>query len=374
MAIIDVIKYEGSNDVLVFKHPTVDFNRKAQLIVHEKQEAVVLMNGEAVGLYAPGRYDLESKNLPGVKHFVALISGGELANHCEVYFFNKLIFSNIPWVTSPMDIQDATIGNYYTFRGQGYFKVTIKNSVDLFKIMGQAEYFTVSDLKEYFSERISSTAKEVLSIAMIHEGLSYGEINSHLTKLSEKVFERISVAFSEIGLSLEEFKFDSVNLEKDAEFEKHRGHLGERQAQKIEGYTYDKKRMYDVMEAQAKNQGTAGTMGAMGAGAGFGMAMGQVYNGMVGGGMNNAFGNQSSQAIDPSIQATAGVVRPHEIRQEESGSAKCPACGEEINANWKSCPYCGSEISHNRKCPSCGETLPSNSKIRFCPSCGTAIN
>ena len=81
MAIIDVIKYEGSNDVLVFKHPTVDFNRKAQLIVHEKQEAVVLMNGEAVGLYAPGRYDLESKNLPGVKHFVALISGGELANH-----------------------------------------------------------------------------------------------------------------------------------------------------------------------------------------------------------------------------------------------------------------------------------------------------
>ena len=57
MAIIDVIKYEGSNDVLAFKHPTVDFNRKAQLIVHENQEAIVLMNGEAAGLYTPGRYD-----------------------------------------------------------------------------------------------------------------------------------------------------------------------------------------------------------------------------------------------------------------------------------------------------------------------------
>ncbi len=374
MAIIDVIKYEGTNDVLVFKHPTVDFNRKAQLIVHEKQEAVVLMNGEAVGLYTPGRYDLESKNLPGVKHFVALISGGELANHCEVYFFNKLIFSNIPWVTSPMDIQDATIGNYYTFRGQGYFKVTIKNSMDLFRIMGQADYFTVSDLKEYFSERITSTAKEVLSIAMIHEGLSYGEINSHLSKLSERVFENISTAFSEIGLNLEEFKFDSVNLEKDAEFEKHRGHLGERQAQKIEGYTHDRKRMYDVMEAQAQNQGTAGTMGAMGAGAGFGMAMGQVYNGMVGSGMNSAFGNQPGQVIDPIAQATVGVVQPHEIRQGESASAKCPSCGEEIKSTWKCCPFCGSDISMTRICPSCGEVLPSNSKIKFCPSCGTRIS
>ena len=97
MAIIDVIKYEGTKDVLVFKHPIIDFNRNAKLIVHKKQEAVVLMNGEVVGPYIPGCYDLESKNLPGVKHIIALISGGELANHCEVYFFNKLIFSNIPW-------------------------------------------------------------------------------------------------------------------------------------------------------------------------------------------------------------------------------------------------------------------------------------
>lgn len=76
----------------------------------------------------------------------------------------------------------------------------------------------------------------ILTITMIHEGLSYGEINSHLTKLSERLFERIPVAFVEIELNLEGFKFNSVNLEKDAEFEKHREHLGECQAQRIEVY------------------------------------------------------------------------------------------------------------------------------------------
>lgn len=53
MAFIDVIKYEGSSDVLIFKHPVTDFNTKAQLIVHEKQEAIVFMNGEAKTLYPP---------------------------------------------------------------------------------------------------------------------------------------------------------------------------------------------------------------------------------------------------------------------------------------------------------------------------------
>lgn len=372
MAIIDVIKYEGNNNVLAFKHPTIDFNIKAQLVVHEKQEAIVFMNGEMEGVYGPGRYSLSSKNIPGLKHIVAMASGGELANHCEVYFFNKLIFSNIPWVTSAVDIQDQTIGNYYSFRGQGFFKVTIKNPVDLFKVMGQADYFTVSDLKEYFSERITSISKEVLSVAMIHEGLSYGEINSHLTKLSDRVFEKISDYFSEIGLRLEEFRFDSVNIEKDDEYENHRKHLGERQAQKIEGYTYDKKRMFDTMEAQAQNQGTAGTMGSMGAGAGFGMAMGQVYNGMVGSGASIAF-NQYDQPIDPVTQETAGVVKPHAINQSGSMSLKCPSCGGKIETGWRCCPYCGNALSTEQKCPSCGEVLPSNIKLSFCPSCGTKI-
>lgn len=39
MAFLDVIKYEGSNNVLVWKHPREDFNTNSQLIVHESQEA-----------------------------------------------------------------------------------------------------------------------------------------------------------------------------------------------------------------------------------------------------------------------------------------------------------------------------------------------
>lgn len=376
MAIIDVIKYEPTSDVLVFKHPTVDFNTKAKLIVHEKQEAIVFLNGQAKELYGPGKYELQSKNLPGVKHVLALFSGGELANHCEVYFINNLLFSNIPWVTSTMDIQDKTIGNYYSFWAQGFFTVRISNSMDLFEVTGGGPFFTTEDLKELFKERITSAAREILSIAMNQEGFSYGEINSHLSSLSERVMTKIVPQFDKIGLALDEFRFDSVNMDKDAEFDKHRGHLSERGAQQIEGYTYDKKRMYDIMEKQAENQGTSGTTAGVMAGAGFGLSMGQVYGGMVGSAAKTAFSSPtpftSGGSGSVGQNQTAGVVVPHPV--ENNSKLICRKCNKELNSDWACCPYCGTPSTVRKKCPACGEELPDVQNIKFCPNCSNPIN
>ena len=62
MAIIDVIKYEGGNETLVWKHPREDYNAAAQLIVHETQEAIVFSDGQASKIYLPGKYTLQSDN------------------------------------------------------------------------------------------------------------------------------------------------------------------------------------------------------------------------------------------------------------------------------------------------------------------------
>lgn len=58
MAVIDVIKYEGNNDVLVYKHPTEDFNAGSQLIVHESQEAIFFRDGKAMDHFGAGKYTL----------------------------------------------------------------------------------------------------------------------------------------------------------------------------------------------------------------------------------------------------------------------------------------------------------------------------
>ena len=64
MAIQEVIKYEGDNDILIYKHPAEDFNTLSQLIVHESQEAVFFSDGQALDSFKAGRYTLETKNIP----------------------------------------------------------------------------------------------------------------------------------------------------------------------------------------------------------------------------------------------------------------------------------------------------------------------
>ncbi len=99
MAIIDVIKYEGDNSTFVWKHPCEDFNTSSQLIVHESQEAVFFLNGQALDLFGPGKHTLETNNIPIARRILNIPTGGVSPFHCEVYFINKTDQMAIKWGT-----------------------------------------------------------------------------------------------------------------------------------------------------------------------------------------------------------------------------------------------------------------------------------
>ena len=86
MAIAEVIKYEGDNSTFIWKHPSEDFNSLTQLIVHESQEAIFFMNGQALDLFGAGRYTLETQNIPKIGKFLNRATGDSTPFHCEVYF------------------------------------------------------------------------------------------------------------------------------------------------------------------------------------------------------------------------------------------------------------------------------------------------
>ena len=64
--IAELIKYEGDNSTFIWKHPCEDFNSMTQLVVHESQEAIFFMNGQTLDLFGPGRYTLETENIPKI--------------------------------------------------------------------------------------------------------------------------------------------------------------------------------------------------------------------------------------------------------------------------------------------------------------------
>ena len=97
--ICEILKYEGDNSTFIWKHPSEDFNSMTQLIVHESQEAIFFMNGQALDLFGPGRYTLETQNIPKIGKILNRATGGETPFHCEVYFINKTVQMAIRWGT-----------------------------------------------------------------------------------------------------------------------------------------------------------------------------------------------------------------------------------------------------------------------------------
>lgn len=81
---VEVIKYEGDNSTFIWKHPCEDFNSLTQLIVHESQEAIFFMNGQALDLFGARRYTLETQNITKIGKFLHRETGDTTPFHCEV--------------------------------------------------------------------------------------------------------------------------------------------------------------------------------------------------------------------------------------------------------------------------------------------------
>lgn len=220
--IADIIKYEGDNSTFVWKHPCEDFNSMTQLIVHESQEAVFFMNGQALDLFGPGRHTLETQNVPMVGKLLNRVTGGNTPFHCEVYFINKTVQMAIKWGTdSKVRFLEPTLGFPVEIGACGELNLMVKDSRKLLiKLVGttngiawenQGGGFTKS-LQSCFKPLISSAVKANLSSAIKHNNINILEIDEHLIELSQVLKEQITPGFMEYGLEIPQFYLTTVSL------------------------------------------------------------------------------------------------------------------------------------------------------------------
>ena len=376
MAISDVIKYEGGNNILVWKHPREDFNTAAQLIVHETQEAIVYKDGAAKDLYKAGKYTIETENIPGIKQLVYLATGGVSPNHYEVYFINKAYSMNVFWgTTSPIKIQDPVWQVPFNIRAHGQFAVRVDNSrMLLAKIVGTTKSFTQKTLTDHFRGLLMSRIKDYISTLMVQEQRSFLEINSYLTSISDSIRQEISGVFSNYGLVIEEFFVESINIEEDETYHNIRKSMSERAKRKMEGYTYGEERSFDVAQTQAGNEGTSGNIAGVGIGMGVGIGAGQIMGGMMNSAMQpaiNAMRPPQPSVNAPSMPNDFGVLvpKPKEIEDKktacnnckatlEDGSTFCSKCGTKVEALGFYCKYCKASLPETAVfCNKCGKKV-----------------
>ncbi len=334
--IAEIIKYEGDNSTFIWKHPCEDFNSLTQLIVHASQEAIFFMNGQALDLFGPGRYTLETENIPKIGKVLNRTTGDKTPFHCEVYFINKAEQMAIKWGTdSKVQYVDPTYGFPISIGASGEMSLRAEDSRKLLvKLVGTENYLGQQQLIGFFRAFLMTRVKTYFAQVIKANAINIFEIDENLTAFSENIHKLLIPDFADYGIALERFFVTNiVKPDGDRQYEKFKElHFrqyadiaeatlrqktdliyAQTEAQKVvidsqaqatkraqEGYTYAQERGFDVAAKVAQNE-AVGQFTNMGVGlgtmAGVGGAVGGVVGNAVGGALQAA--SEPAQPVQP---------------------------------------------------------------------------
>lgn len=383
--IADIIKYEGDNSTFVWKHPCEDFNTTTQLIVHESQEAIFFMNGQALDLFGSGRHTLETQNIPLLRRLINIPTDGDNAFHCEVYFINKTEQMAIRWGTdSKVQYVEPTYKFPISIGASGEMTLSVEDSRKLLvKLVGTEHLLNRQHLTTYFRSILMTKVKTYMAQTMKANSINIFEIDESLEMFSANLQNRLLPDFLDYGVQLKRFYITTiVKPDGDPQYEKFKElHFrqyadiaeaklrqqtsvihAQTEAQKVviesqaqatkrmqEGYTYQQERSFDIAQDAARNEAT-GQFSNMGIGLGVMAGIGGTVGGMVGGAVSDAFSEMN-------------------VVQTQSTSNKfCDQCGAEMTPGAAFCDECGAPQAPSDTCVKCGFKFIRSGK--FCPKCG----
>lgn len=334
MQIAELIKYEGDNSTFIWKHPSEDFNSLTQLVVHESQEAVFFMNGQALDLFGPGRYTLETQNIPQIGKLLSRSTGDKTPFHCEVYFINKTVQMAIKWGTdSKVQYIEPTYGFPISIGASGDMALRAEDSRKLLlKLVGTENNLSQEKLVSFFRAFLMTRVKTYIAQVIKAKAINIFEIDENLTAFSEDIHKLLIPDFADYGISLDRFfvttivkpdgerqyeKFKELHFRQYADIAEAKIRqqadiiYAQTEAQKVvidsqaqatkraqEGYTYAQERGFDVAEKVAQNE-AVGQFTNMGVGLGTMAGVGGAVGGAVGSAVNDAMKATAEPAVAP---------------------------------------------------------------------------
>ncbi|MDO4484425.1 MAG: SPFH domain-containing protein [Clostridia bacterium] len=342
--LIDVIEWtDNSGETMVHKY---NMNGKeimmgAQLTVRESQVAIFVNEGQLADVFQPGRYELQTSNMPVMTALKSWKYGFNSPFKADVYFINTKQFLDRKWGTSnPVMMRDAEFG-MIRLRAFGIYSFRVSDPATFMtEVFGTSSLFTVEGVEG----QIKRTIVSGFSDAVAESKIPALDLAANYDELGDYAVRSITPKLAKFGLQLCSFVVENISLPEEVEkvMDKRTsmGVLGD-----MNRYT-----QYQAAEALRDAANNNGGMAGMGVGMSAGVAMGQMFNQAMGG------MQQPQQSAAPAPQ---------------QGGAFCSNCGNAVQAGAKFCPNCGNKMAESTVCPGCGNPVQPGAK--FCANCGSKL-
>ncbi len=318
--LIDVIEWTSSDrDTMVYKY---DMHGKeimmgAQLTVREGQTAIFVNEGQLADVFQPGRYELQTSNMPIMTALQAWKFGFNSPFKADVYFVNMTQFLDRKWGTAnPVMMRDTEFG-MIRLRAFGIYSFRVTDPTTFLKeVFGTASLYSTDGVEG----QIKRTLVSGLSDAIAESKIPALDLAANYDELSNYAMQAINPKLAGLGLQLVSFVIENISLPEEVEKA-----MDRRTSMGVVGdlNRYTQYQAAEAMREAANNPG--GTAGA-GVGMGAGMAMGQMFA--------QAMGQQQTAAAQPAAAPAA----------QQQGGKFCTECGTRLPDGAKFCSNCGSKV------------------------------
>lgn len=362
--LINIIEWtDSSGDTMVYRFPVHDNEIKngAQLTVRPSQAAVFVSEGQIADIFSPGRYTLETGNLPVLSTLKGWKYGFDSPFKAEVYFVNTKQFLDQKWGTkNPIMMRDVEFG-MLRLRAFGIYSFSVEDPAKFMtEAYGTSALFTVDKVTGQLKRAIVSGISDLLAeskIPAIDLAASYDEL-SQASKI------KLQDRFSPLGLKIMQFYIENISLPEEVE-----KMLDQRTSMGVIG-NMGKFTQFQTAQAirdAAQNEG--GGLAGAGVGIGAGSVMGQAM----------------AQSMKQTQQSQQTMVScPHCSAQVPAGSKFCSNCGKQTTIKKVECVKCGAQITQGVKfCPECGQSQETSkckkcgasmsTSTKFCSECGEKV-
>lgn len=349
-----VARPDGTKAQVVWKHPDPTIPMKSQLTVESDEVAVFFRDGKVVEVMQPGRYTLDSSNLPFLSNLVDSFTGGNVLV-TEVFFVNTREHSGVKFGGRIGHVEDPKSGVPVEtmVHGEFSFRVTDPERLIIGLVgMGRADSAMI---KAWTKEQVLKVLRDNIAELIVKQKWPILDVTSgaYTEEIEADVLTKMDHHVESYGLDVVRMGNFVIGIdEEDADNLKtlYRDAAYLRTVGGVDGYQRFAagKAMMGAGEGMAKGggdgggEGGSGMLGGAGMGVGFGLAQMMVRD------------NRGGETLAP---AAAGVV--------------CGSCGASVPAG-KFCSNCGEALQKvtpaSRHCTACGEALAPDA--RFCGSCG----
>lgn len=365
--LIEVIEAtDFSSEMMVFQYPVGNNEIKmgAQLTVREGQCAIFVNEGVIADVYGPGRFTLDTQNMPMMTKLKSWKYGFDSPFKAEVYFVSTRLFTDQKWGTQkPIMMRDKEFGIIrLSAFGVFAFRVT-KPEVFMREIFGTLSTYSTADITAYLRRMLVSGLADSIG----ESGVAAIDLVNQYDELGQAAVKKMQPSFEPLGLELQSVTIESISL--PAEVEKA---IDTRTSMGVLGNMgqYAQYQSAEAIRDAAKNG--AGGMAGMGVGLGAGVQIGRTF-------ADAMSQNMAAPAAPAPSSSPVSVPCQHCGAPMPQNAKFCPQCGKAPQVKTAgACPKCGAPVTGGKFCAQCGAPLSATCPNcgaqvtgKFCPECGT---